>query len=77
MIADEIQGRPPPDLTEMVSPFILKMVVDSSVKYRSAYKSYAFGLKQKIMGKWVYIMIAVVAGIVVLLYLTGNLPTGR
>lgn len=65
-----------PDLTEMVSPFVLKMIVDGSAKYRKAYKSYAFGLKQKIMGKWVYIVVGLVAAVVIIMYLTGNLPTG-
>ena len=65
------------DLTEMLSPFVMKMITDSAVKYRRAYKSYSFGLKLKLGGKWIYILAIGIVAIVVILYLTGNLPTGR
>ena len=63
----------PPEggLVDKISPFILKMIVDSSSKYRKAYKSYAFGLKQKLMSNWVLLLILGVIGIVMLLYFTG------
>ena len=66
--------RPEPDrknLSDKVTPFILKMIVDASSKYRKAYKSYAFGLKQKIMSKWMWLLMLGITGIVLLLYFTG------
>jgi hypothetical protein len=63
-------------LENRMTPFALKMIVDSSSKYRRAYKSYAFGLIHKIGSKWLIITIAAVAGIIVLLMLTGNLNIG-
>ena len=57
----------------MVSPFVVKMIVDSSDKYKKAYKSYAFGLIKKLAAKWIYIVIGIVAAIVIILFVTGNL----
>lgn len=63
----------PPEggLVDKISPFILKMIVDSSSKYRKAYKSYAFGLKQKLMSNWVLLLILGIVGLVMFLYFTG------
>jgi hypothetical protein len=47
------------------------MIVDSSSKYRKAYKSYAFGLKQKLMSNWVLLLILGIVGFVLFLYFTG------
>jgi len=58
---------------ERVSPFVLKMITDSSIKYQKAYRSYAFGLKQKLMGKWMWVLIGVIALVVVFMFLTGRL----
>jgi len=59
------------DLTDKISPFVLKMIVDASSKYRKAYKSYAFGLKQKLMSNWVILLLLGIVGVFMLLYLTG------
>lgn len=64
-------------IDKILSPFGLKMITQGSEKYGKAYKSYAFGLIHKIAAKWVYVVIGIVVAIVVILYLTGNLPTGR
>ena len=63
--------EPPEGLVDKISPFILKMIVDASSKYRKAYKSYAFGLKQKLMSNWVLLLILGIVGVVMLLYFTG------
>lgn len=63
-------------LTDQVSPFVLKIITESSDKYRKAYKSYAFGLVSKLGGKWLWIILGVVAMIVVLLFISGNIPMG-
>ena len=65
-----------PILTSWLSPYGLKMIVDSSPKYKKAYKSYAFGLLKKLGGKWMYLLIAGVVIIVVILYFTGYLSFG-
>ena len=59
------------EITEWVSPFVLKMLVESSNKYKKAYKSYAFGLVGQIQAKWLYFLILGVVGVVMLLYFTG------
>ena len=66
-----------PVLTEMLSPFVMKMITDSTVKYKKVKHSFSFGLKLKLGGKWIYILAIGIVAIVVILYLTGNLPTGR
>lgn len=58
-------------LTDKVTPFILKMIVDASSKYRKAYKSYAFGLKGKLMAKWVWILMLGVVAVFFMLYFAG------
>jgi hypothetical protein len=65
------QDPPPSGLVTKVTPFILKMIVDSSNKYRRAYKSYAFGIKQAIMSRWVVVLLLGIVGLVMLLYFTG------
>ncbi len=60
-----------PDLTKLITPFGLKMIVDSADKYQKAYKSYAFGLVQKIKSKWLLLLVLGIVAVVVLLYLTG------
>lgn len=65
-----------PILTSWLSPYGLKMIVDSSPKYKKAYKSYAFGLLKKLGGKWMYLLIAGVVIIVLILYFTGYLSFG-
>ena len=59
------------NLENRLTPFGLKMITDSSDKYRKAYKSYAFGLLKKLGGKWKYIAVGGIVGVFVLLYLTG------
>lgn len=63
-------------IEEWLSPHGLKMIVDSSPKYRKAFKSYAFGVIKKIASKWVYIAIIGVVVVLVVLYFAGALPTG-
>ena len=39
-----------------------------------AYKSYAFGLIQKIKAKWLILAFGVIIAVFVLLFLSGNIP---
>jgi hypothetical protein len=55
------------------TPFGLKMIVDGSDKWRKAYKSYAFGVIKQLKAKWIWIAVAVVGGVIALLYFTGRL----
>ena len=66
-----------PDLMVRLTPFVMKTITDSTVKYRKVKHSFSFGLKLKLGGKWIYILAIGIVAIVVILYLTGNLPTGR
>ena len=54
-----------------LSPFGLKMIVESSNKYRKAFKSYAFGIAHMVQSKWVYILVGVIILVVLLMYFTG------
>ena len=58
---------------ENVTPASLKTICDATEKYRKAYKSYKFGLVQGVKASWMYIMVGVVVGTVLLLYFTGNM----
>jgi len=62
------------DLTEILTPFDLQMIVDSADKYQKAYKSYAFGLIQKIKAKWLILALVGIVAVIVLLFLTGSIP---
>lgn len=66
-----MKSEPVPNLTDMVSPFVLKMITDCSDKYKKAYKSYAFGLGKRIAAKWLYVLMAGVIGVVMLMYFAG------
>ncbi len=70
------QSRPieDEDLTDMVSPFVLNMIIQVSEQYAKAYKSYAFGLRAQLASKWIWILMAVIMGIIIVLFFTGNLP---
>lgn len=58
---------------ERVSPFVLKMIADASIKYRNAHKSYPFGAIRRIKSKWIFLFIGGIICIVVFLFLTGQL----
>jgi len=60
-------------LENRLTPFGLKMITDSSDKYRKAYKSYAFGLLKKISSKWILIVIGIGGAVIAILYFTGRL----
>ena len=68
-MTDNVKGN----LENRLTPFGLKMITDSSDKYRKAYKSYAFGLLKKISIKWVLIVVGVIGAIIAILYFTGRL----
>ena len=59
-------------LSRLLSPYVLKLITDNT-KYRSNYKSYAFGLVGRLRGKWIWIVFVVIIVAVILLYLSGNL----
>lgn len=61
-------------LTNRVSPFTLRIIADSSEKYRKAYKSYAFGITAKLAGKWVWFAVAAIVIVIVLMFASGNIP---
>jgi len=58
-------------LDDWLSPHGFKMIVDSSPKYKKAFKSYAFGLIHKIKAKWVWVMVGGIVVLVIILYITG------
>jgi hypothetical protein len=58
-------------IENILTPFGLKMIVESSNKYRKAFKSYAFGLAHVVQSKWVYLLVLGVMGVVLLMYFTG------
>ena len=58
-------------IEDWLTPHGLKMIVDSSPKYKKAYGSFAFGVIRKIASKWVYIVVIAVVAILVILYFTG------
>jgi len=60
-------------LEDWLSPHGYKMIVDSSPKYKKAFKSYAFGLIHKIKAKWVWIMVGGIVVFVIILYITGTI----
>lgn len=64
-------------IEDWLTPHGLKMIVDSSPKYKKAFRSYAFGVIKKIASKWVYLVIIAVVVLLVILYFTGALPIGR
>ena len=61
------------NITNRVSPLILKMLA-TNYKYNRAYKSYAFGIVGKLSGKMIWIVVGAIAAVVIILYVTGNLP---
>lgn len=63
--------EPKVNIEEWLSPHGLKMIVDSSPKYKRAFKSYAFGLLHKIASKWVYVLVIGIAALIGILYFTG------
>ena len=58
-------------IEDWLTPHGLKMIVDSSPKYKKAYGSFALGVIRKIASKWVYIVVIAVVAILVILYFTG------
>lgn len=58
-------------LEDWLSPHGLKMIVDSSPKYKKAFKSYAFGIIHQIKARWMLFLIAGIVVVFVILYLTG------
>lgn len=59
---------------ELLTPFGWKMITEGAKKYRAAYKSYKFGVKEQIMAKWLWIVIVVIALVsVIALYSSGAL----
>ena len=64
-------------LLERNTPFTFKTVMDNKF-YMQAYKSFKFGFKAALKSKWwIAVIIGVVAVMVVILVLTGNIPIGR
>jgi hypothetical protein len=61
-------------IEDWLTPHGLKMIVDSSAKYKKAYGSYAFGVIRKIASKWIYLVVIAVVVVLVILYFTGALP---
>ena len=58
---------------ENVTPRTLKTICDASDKYRRTVKSYSFGIATGVKPKWVILGMILVVGIVIMLYMTGNL----
>lgn len=63
-------------LTDLMSPFDLKMIADGAPMYKKAYGSFKFGMMKKFKGRWIYILIGGVVAIVLILYFTGYLNFG-
>jgi hypothetical protein len=73
---NQTKNEPEVNIEEWLSPHGLKMIVDSSPKYKKAYGSFAFGLIHKIKAKWMYVLIAGIVIFVIILYLTGAVNFG-
>ena len=62
--------------TDLLSPTTYKIYMAGANLYKKAHGSFKFGVVQKLSSKWLWLVIGGIVAVVVLLYLTGNLPTG-